>query len=937
MSDKTLGITTEMDIDDVISGLDQLISRLGDVPDTVTADINLGGEGAAASDVENLKTDLNDIDNMTATPTIDVGGDTNEITTAENEMHDLDGMVATPDINIDAGAIEEAAAAASALGDYLEEDAGAAENLSGGLDRAAGSADETADSTSNVNVALGGFAALGIGAMLDSAVNSAGEFNDSWSRLADNIGEGGVAIEQVKAEWTPAINEMTAATGRGAGDVRQAISSLGMAGVTSKDVIQSSFEVISGASFNTGRSVESITQSFDRVVASGNMSSRTLMQLGLNSQDVYNATGLSVEQVSQKLKEMDPNARAAYLSMIMGAKDGTTANEAYKNSWQHVQDQMSRALGYASRIAGAFLLPGASAALTTVSGVLSKIADAVDGLPGPIKSVLGGIMGVVGGVVVLSAAFQAVKKVWDAINLVNNIKGLKAAIEGVPASISKISSAIGKIPEVPGKVNTSLSKIKTAASSAASTVTSKLSGAISKIKSVPGTVVTSFSKVKTAATDVAGTVTSKLGSAITKLKGVPGAVISSFNTLKNAITGATVATDANTAAENRGIIAKTRAAAATAAKAAKEAISTTATKIATVTQAAFNAVMDMNPIMLVVIAIAALAAGFIYLYTHVKSVRDAVNNFWNQLKGFWGWLTSIDPNGVWKWLWGGIQDAINKVKAPIEALINFLKELPGKMANFGRDMIQGLIRGITGAIPGLNGVLGRIANLIPHSPAKEGPLSTVTPAGMESWGSGLATAGTDGFSELQGGLSSTLNTAAGTARSGLSTIQGTVQSFAGDIQSTISNMFSMGQSMISNLASGLSNGIPDLTSVFNQIVNFFPHSPPREGPLATIQESEMEKWGSGLAVAGARGVSQFAGYMNSMLRLPGLPRHTPSMAGNLPAAGVAVYVEEGAVQINGKADENVVRNAGETLGQGLADRLSRQANTAGRSVVNVIR
>lgn len=48
------------------------------------------------------------------------------------------------------------------------------------------------------------------------------------------------------------------------------------------------------------------------------------------------------------------------------------------------------------------------------------------------------------------------------------------------------------------------------------------------------------------------------------------------------------------------------------------------TKVATAVQAAFNAVMDANPIVLVVIALVALAAGFIYAYQHSATFRAIV-------------------------------------------------------------------------------------------------------------------------------------------------------------------------------------------------------------------------------------------------------------------------------------------------------------------------
>lgn len=58
-----------------------------------------------------------------------------------------------------------------------------------------------------------------------------------------------------------------------------------------------------------------------------------------------------------------------------------------------------------------------------------------------------------------------------------------------------------------------------------------------------------------------------------------------------------------------------------------------ATTAATVAMGLFNLVMDANPISLVILAIAALAAGFVYAYDKSKTFRDVVGAIWSWLKG----------------------------------------------------------------------------------------------------------------------------------------------------------------------------------------------------------------------------------------------------------------------------------------------------------------
>lgn len=65
-----------------------------------------------------------------------------------------------------------------------------------------------------------------------------------------------------------------------------------------------------------------------------------------------------------------------------------------------------------------------------------------------------------------------------------------------------------------------------------------------------------------------------------------------------------------------------------------------ATMAWTAVQWALNMALSANPIGLVIVAIAALAAGVIWAYQNVGWFRDAVNGAWGILQGFGGWLSS---------------------------------------------------------------------------------------------------------------------------------------------------------------------------------------------------------------------------------------------------------------------------------------------------------
>jgi len=97
--------------------------------------------------------------------------------------------------------------------------------------------------------------------------------------------------------------------------------------------------------------------------------------------------------------------------------------------------------------------------------------------------------------------------------------------------------------------------------------------------------------------------------------------------------------------------------------ATSEKVAAAASKIMAAGQAVLNAVMDANPIVLIVIAIAALVAGLIYAYYHCetfrkivqtvfKAVKEAAEALWHALEAAWNGIVE----GV-EWLWRHIVNA----------------------------------------------------------------------------------------------------------------------------------------------------------------------------------------------------------------------------------------------------------------------------------------
>ena len=77
------------------------------------------------------------------------------------------------------------------------------------------------------------------------------------------------------------------------------------------------------------------------MVMSGNAGARQLTQLGISTEDLGRAMGVSADEATKMFKTLSQEERLRVLTQAMG--DGKNANEMYKNSWQGLKDQVDKA------------------------------------------------------------------------------------------------------------------------------------------------------------------------------------------------------------------------------------------------------------------------------------------------------------------------------------------------------------------------------------------------------------------------------------------------------------------------------------------------------------------------------------------------------------------------------------------------------------------
>jgi Transglutaminase-like enzymes, putative cysteine proteases len=137
--------------------------------------------------------------------------------------------------------------------------------------------------------------------------------------------------------------------------------------------------------------------------------------------------------------------------------------------------------------------------------------------------------------------------------------------------------------------------------------------------------------------------------------------------------------------------------------------------------------------------------------------------------GIISYIASL-PGRVWAYLMYTLQRIQNFANSArerarsaasqmVSAFASYLSSLPGKMYTWGKNAINSFINAVINSIPGLRSALNMVSSLFPHSPPKEGPLSTIKPENIYSWGSTLGDALTSGVNDSTGSLFSGIKTA----------------------------------------------------------------------------------------------------------------------------------------------------------------------------------
>lgn len=146
------------------------------------------------------------------------------------------------------------------------------------------------------------------------------------------------------------------------------------------------------------------------------------------------------------------------------------------------------------------------------------------------------------------------------------------------------------------------------------------------------------------------------------------------------------------------------------------------TKLMTVAQGALNAVMNMNPISLIVIAIVALIAIIVVLWNKCEWFREGVmtviNAIWGAIQSVGSFIMGVFQNvfnfvsGIFTNLWNVIQIVVNTIVSIFSTAWNTIKNVATTVWNGILGLFSAGGKIFTGVVEGIAGVFKTIVNAL---------------------------------------------------------------------------------------------------------------------------------------------------------------------------------------------------------------------------------
>ena len=252
---------------------------------------------------------------------------------------------------------------------------------------------------------------------------------------------------------------------------------------------------------------------------------------------------------------------------------------------------------------------------------------------------------------------------------------------------------------------------------------------------------------------------------------------------------------------------------------------------ATIIQGAFNAIMAVNPFVLLGIAIAAVVAGLIYFFTQTETGKKAWASFVDFLKSAWDSVVSFF-SGIGQWfadVWNG---AVDGAKGIWQGLVDWFSGIVQGIQNVWNGITTFFSNLWTTVIGGIQSVWGGVTDFFSGifdavSSVVSAVFSAIGGFASSAWDVlvGVWNAVAGFFGEIFNAVSNVVSNVFNAIGSFASSAWGVVQSIWNAVSGFFSGIFNSAKDIVSGVFSAIggfaSNAWSKISGVFNGVGDFF--------------------------------------------------------------------------------------------------------------------
>lgn len=252
---------------------------------------------------------------------------------------------------------------------------------------------------------------------------------------------------------------------------------------------------------------------------------------------------------------------------------------------------------------------------------------------------------------------------------------------------------------------------------------------------------------------------------------------------------------------------------------------------ATIIQGAFNAIMAVNPFVLLGIAIAAVVAGLIYFFTQTETGKKAWASFVDFLKSAWDGIVSFF-SGIGQWfadIWNGAVDGAKDIWQSLvdwfSGIVQGIQDVWNGITTFFSDLWTTVIGGIQSVWGGVTDFFSGIFDAV--SSVVSTVFSAIGGFASSAWDVlvGVWNAVADFFGEIFNAASDVVSNVFNAIGSFASSAWGVVQSIWNAVSGFFSGIFNSAKDIVSGVFSAIggfaSNAWSNISGVFNGVGSFF--------------------------------------------------------------------------------------------------------------------